>query len=529
MDATTVNQMVQTKAGGPATPTAPDSSGTPAAASSGGTPADASTATADASAATPDAGAATPDTGAATPDTGAATPDAGAAAPGSVSALPPTVAAWAPADVDAIRDSLTAAGATPGAKGGAMDATTFAAIGTVLGPPGGSGGGMPPVATPAAATDPTAGAAAPDTAAPGSTPPGTAAPGSTPGGAAPTDACGSYQGTEKDDSKSNPGLVDDSQLGQLILSNFAVGDDRLKTEHRDALTKVISNNELASPTSPAKVLDLVGYTDCVDNEKVNLPLRQERAEAPQTFFESQSVPETLAGTPSPAPAETFLGTNATVAGRAGNRAVKVTWDPGDVPPPQPDPQKKDPTPAPDDDQPDCALAARSQSTEWNLASGTGGALGAVFGGGAFAFTLTDRHSGVAYPLLFVGGGLAGGADVNKGLPGKGNVPAPGSISGGGDGDFTTPAVPVTAFDGTGELMTAGGGALEGLSGTIAELPAGAGAPFVAMGGEAVELGASAAWLVGRFEVVASQCKRADPPEAAPSDGSGSGPTTPSGQ
>jgi hypothetical protein len=150
MGASTVNQLVQAKGGAaggaPASTPTDGSAGAPAPADGGGAASPPADAGASPSAAPPAAG----DPG------GAASPGGGgAAAPGSADAgtgaaggtgppggagdgptIPTAVAAWAAADVDVIRDGLTAAGATPGPKGGQMDAATFAALGTVLGPVG---------------------------------------------------------------------------------------------------------------------------------------------------------------------------------------------------------------------------------------------------------------------------------------------------------------------------------------------------------------------------------------------------------
>jgi hypothetical protein len=84
------------------------------------------------------------------PSAGGAGGAGGGAPPGggSSSEIPPAVAAWTSAQVDPIRDALTAAGQTPGPKGGAMESATFQAINAVLGAGSGSAGDSSQVVVP---------------------------------------------------------------------------------------------------------------------------------------------------------------------------------------------------------------------------------------------------------------------------------------------------------------------------------------------------------------------------------------------
>jgi outer membrane protein OmpA-like peptidoglycan-associated protein len=112
-------------------------------------------------------------------------------------------------------------------------------------------------------------------------------------------------------------------LESALLFDFAVGSATPKRKHKDYFARIIAENDLANPKSEVRVAIIEGFTDCVDTEAVNAPLRFQRAEAVALrLFEGGVHPDNLGEFRGAASGEN-PGDNSTKLGRARNRSVTV--------------------------------------------------------------------------------------------------------------------------------------------------------------------------------------------------------------
>jgi peptidoglycan hydrolase-like protein with peptidoglycan-binding domain len=131
-----------------------------------------------------------------------------------------------------------------------------------------------------------------------------------------------YEPGEVEASHASPGLIEQTSEG-FLLFNFPVGKTRLKWEHRDFVAGLVRRLQLTDPESESQIGEVIGFTDGVDREAANQPLRSARAEAVQSSFLWEHVAEEQSGVPRGAAPGTFSASNATPGERARNRAVLV--------------------------------------------------------------------------------------------------------------------------------------------------------------------------------------------------------------
>jgi hypothetical protein len=147
-----------------------------------------------------------------------------------------------------------------------------------------------------------------------------------------------------------------------------------------------------------------GYTDLVDTEARNEPLRRMRADAvAQHLLNQLQVPPGNIDVVRGAPPGSLLTDNSTAEGRSQNRSVTIELEPLRAPTDHVIPQHT--------------------SKKWSLTSHATIAGGAILGGGAGLFKLTDLTNGESRQIYFVGAGLAGGLGVFR-IPGPEHLKLP---------------------------------------------------------------------------------------------------------
>ena len=260
----------------------------------------------------------------------------------------------------------------------------------------------------------------------------------------------SYEPGEADESRTSPGLVTFRSSIERVFYGFQVNEPSatpwLKTEHSAFLSDMILELNLTGAQPRAQIDLIEGYTDLVDTEGVNSPLRRQRAEAVRVFLANHGVPPRLIGRVQGALPGSLLADNQTREARALNRSVLVRIQPilqVELPPERLQPPEH-------------------RSTLWALASLGSITLGEVQQGTAAIFSLTDR-SLPALPsryIWFVGPGLgAGGTLPSSRFPRLGSFPRlPGSrpgVSLGLSGTNFRTSVPLRFEDFDGAIGTLG--------------------------------------------------------------------------
>ena len=130
--------------------------------------------------------------------------------------------------------------------------------------------------------------------------------------------------------------------GRVFLANFEPGRATLSGTQITELRHLV-DQQLASR---GHVVEIIGYTDAVDDERVNVPLRQARADAVRDFLLRNGVPASRIGPAIGARPGTYRGDNTSDSGRAVNRGAELVLSQDYVPPPPPPPppQRQDPPP-----------------------------------------------------------------------------------------------------------------------------------------------------------------------------------------
>jgi outer membrane protein OmpA-like peptidoglycan-associated protein len=246
-----------------------------------------------------------------------------------------------------------------------------------------------------------------------------------------------YEPGEREGSKTSLGQVDRLTNDAFVLFDFEVNEANLKPDHEMFLDQLVESYKLrysySTEQTPQKenerplaaIRMIQGYTDLVDTERVNAPLRQRRAEAVAQYLVnrlgvSASNLDVIRG----APPGSMLTANTTPEGRAHNRAVEIRME-----------KISEVT-----TQKEVSVEQqRYFSDKWALASVSSMALGDILGGGVGLFTLKNRLTGETRNMLFAGVGLAGGAGlsskmdkISKFLPARPSVSLPVSFK-----DFET--------------------------------------------------------------------------------------------
>jgi hypothetical protein len=199
-----------------------------------------------------------------------------------------------------------------------------------------------------------------------------------------------------------------------LVFDFVPGRAVIREHHEDGIRDVVARFRLDDDQPLARITLLEGFTDCVDSETTNSPLRSARAGAVFEAFMRSGAKPTNVGQPSGATSGELPGTDTDAEGRARNRSVLVFFN--DV---IPDEDKKPPDP----EQPTAPNSATCDAMtdagfSWFLGttvSGQGGALGA---GGAIHFFLKNRlrSSNCIYQCVFIGGGEGFGFGFGPSLP-----------------------------------------------------------------------------------------------------------------
>lgn len=199
-----------------------------------------------------------------------------------------------------------------------------------------------------------------------------------------------YLRHERERSRARPGVA--VQAGpefrhDVYLADFNPGSAALRPEHVRLLSRLL-NGRLAEP---ATSISIVGYTDAVDHEAVNAPLRQRRADAVREYLQRHGIPAAVIHAAG-ARAGERLTQDADEASRAINRGVVVQVDRA-LPP-------REPAPAPLACPPDGGLRDALDvigATTWAQTSQGRAALAAleqVYVAGELRFdaTVRDPHA-----------------------------------------------------------------------------------------------------------------------------------------
>lgn len=261
-----------------------------------------------------------------------------------------------------------------------------------------------------------------------------------------------YSAGERDRSRRAQGLaVETPGPGlphQVYMANFPPGSATLGSDQRRELDHLLRDAHLATR---GRVVRIVGFTDAVDTNEVNVALRQGRADAIRAYLIAGGVPESRIGPATGAPIEQYLRANSSEFERSVNRGAVITlsqdWAPPPLPPPHlhPPPPPRAPTPA-----------CTTRSFRIRMVAQLGGGDGWDVEGITFEIADPDHNQLQTYG--YAGAGIGAGADVPgnwvpRGWGGSipGGVTAPGPWN-----DFQTRlAMCVDGFAGVTRFTTIG--------------------------------------------------------------------------
>jgi outer membrane protein OmpA-like peptidoglycan-associated protein len=283
-------------------------------------------------------------------------------------------------------------------------------------------------------------------------------------GTGPVGGTVAYEAGEVEASQTSPGgaetdfAVPMAHDTRLVLFDFGVKQTELKPSHQQLLRELVDRAGLRKPQPGAVVRVVTGFTDALDREPVNLPLRAGRADAVGAFLLALGVPAQHVRLVEAAAEQSFLADNGTREGRARNRAALVLLDDPPRPPgkqdnpqenPQDNPSGEPPVPGPGEEG---ACDDLSPSTQWAITSVAALSAGAGAAIGGFNFLLKDRdpsHHACEHHLSFIGIGFGASAKVGKVKPLPLTVAVPSATN------FET-AIPVrfTEFNSFGRLFGA---------------------------------------------------------------------------
>lgn len=269
-----------------------------------------------------------------------------------------------------------------------------------------------------------------------------------------------YEPGEVEESRTSPGRIEAVGEG-FVLSGFPVGKQFLKPEHRAFLRDLVALHHLDDPASADAVVQIEGFTDAVDAEARNEPLREDRAAAVQTFLVANlGVPEDNVGPEAAAAPGQFRADNHSRAGRAANRAVLIRL--GSISTPKPTVVPNKPPPAQSTGPTGLTPCDKAhKSTSWSLQTTV--SFSPPLKGGAAAttinFVLRDTSpTGCRHLLQFSGFGGGFGASL------------PFTIAFPSESSFTTPAaISPKDFEGGGAIRQANVGLGVGFGEALATL------------------------------------------------------------
>jgi outer membrane protein OmpA-like peptidoglycan-associated protein len=286
----------------------------------------------------------------------------------------------------------------------------------------------------------------------------------------------SYEPGEREASFTSPGGVEKTSSG-LVLFNFGVNKTFIKPEHQQALIDLIKTLHLDDPNAEKTIIKVSGFTDGVDTEPKNSPLRANRADAVQIFLQGKGATEENVGTIVNTPAGNFLAPNTTREGRARNRAVVIELGSMHIDP-VPDPVK--PTPK--------STKSKKWALQGNLSLTPPLKPGVVVT--TVNFILTDRENNKKFLLQF--GGFGGGFGV--GFLANVAIPSPTNFE-------TAVPVDVDEFNGGGAIRQANVGLVIGFSFADATLHPKTDPPQIDIGGLQFSFGVDASVVGGQWKIL----------------------------
>ena len=262
-----------------------------------------------------------------------------------------------------------------------------------------------------------------------------------------------------------------------MLFNFGVDKTFIKPEHQKLLTDLVNTLHLDDPGSQTSIIKVSGFTDGVDTEPKNSPLRANRADAVQIFLLGKGATEENVGAAIGTPAGTFLAPNTTPEGRARNRAVVIEFGSLLI----------DPVPDP------VAPAAKStKATRWALQSNLSFSPPAKPGVAITTanFILHDLENKKKHLLEFTGFG--GGFGVS--FPASVSLPSPAEFQ-------TTVPRDVAEFNGGGAIRSGSVGIGIGFAIGEAQLHVSTIPPQIDIGGFQFSFGVEASFVGGQWKVL----------------------------
>ena len=283
-----------------------------------------------------------------------------------------------------------------------------------------------------------------------------------------------YEPGEREASFTSPGGVEKTASG-FLLFNFGVNKTFIKPEHQKVLADLVARLRLDDPSAETTIIKVAGFTDGVDVEPKNSPLRADRADAVQIFLGSRGALEENVGAAISTPAGTFLAPNTTRAGRSRNRAVLLEL--GSV--------LIDPVPDP-------VKPVETKSKRWALQSNLSLSAPAKPGVSVSSlnFILHDLQNNQKFLLQFSGFG----AGLGIGFPASVAFPSPTEFE-------TTVPRDASEFNGGGAIRSGSAGLVIGFSIGEAQLHVSTKPPQIDIGGFQFSFGVEASFVGGTWKII----------------------------
>jgi|GEM_PF-2758836 len=283
-----------------------------------------------------------------------------------------------------------------------------------------------------------------------------------------------YEPGEREASFTSPGGVEKTASG-FLLFNFGVNKTFIKPEHQKVLADLVTRFRLDDPSADTTIIKVSGFTDGVDVEPKNSPLRADRADAVQIFLGSRGALEENVGAAISTPAGTFLAPNTTRAGRSRNRAVLLELG-SLVIDPVPDPVKP----------------VETKSKRWALQSNLSVSAPAKPGVAVSSlnFILHDLQNNQKFLLQFSGFG----AGLGIGFPASVALPSPTEFE-------TTVPRDASEFNGGGAIRSGSVGLVIGFSIGEAQLHVSTKPPQIDIGGFQFSFGVEASFVGGTWKII----------------------------
>ena len=283
-----------------------------------------------------------------------------------------------------------------------------------------------------------------------------------------------YEPGEREASFSSPGGVEKTASG-FLLFNFGVNKTFIKPEHQKVLADLVTRLRLDDPSAETTIIKVSGFTDGVDVEPKNSPLRADRADAVQLFLTTRGALEENVGAAISTPAGTFLAPNTTRDGRSRNRAVLIELGTLLI------------DPVPDPVQP-----VEAKSDRWALQSNLSLSAPAKPGVSVSSlnFILHDLKNNKKFLLQFSGFG----AGLGVGFPASVAFPSPTEFK-------TTVPRDASEFNGGGAIRSGSAGLVIGFSIGEAQLHVSTVPPQIDIGGFQFSFGVEGSFVGGTWKII----------------------------